>query len=674
MAIVRDLGRIVSPLDAEVITDSELVTQFFTASGALRSIQNRFTETVSIRDFGATGDGVTDDSAAIAAAITYANTRAAAGFPITLLASAGRYRIAGTTLPTFIRGGAIIGDGRWKTIFYIDPSYAGGDVFSWSEAWMATYVQPFGTSANFAAQKLGAMLRSLTLVADRSAAVQQNAIVFYDRNDTVLVEDVDVFYFNGRGLYVGAKKLTTEGYMRESRFHDLRVMACGAVGMPAVEFTSDATGDATNEIEITGVDIYGAHGPGLVIRNASASRVVRQFRINSLRIEGREGNPDGVTADLMTIGDSSLTGGIQTIMLSQVELCSPYSGYAALRITSPDAASAPQQIAFDGAFISGAGLGTALRIDSGKRLYFRISAMGGPSPNVSIGASPLTASPIVIDGGGVEAYWTWSIDATATSFVRGPVYAYGVPGSTQATVAQGADGTPAIGNVRGAGATEWQTNRFAATQVASAARSTIGGGTSHTASGVESTIAGGSTGTATGFRSTIGGGHSNLANGDYTCIPGGTGATTQAIIGKFAFASGAFSAQGDCQFGLHVLRATGTTALRLTSDGNAAANNNCANLPNSRAWLCDIDIVARDQTTGAAATWYVKGALLTRGASAGTTALAGGTLSAGPTSGTPTATTPTLSADATNGGLSITSSTSANTNHWTARILTTEVG
>jgi len=57
----------------------------------LRTTQAKLRETVSVKDFGAVGDGVTDDTAAIQAAIDYANT---AGNVIFL--SAGEYRVTDT--------------------------------------------------------------------------------------------------------------------------------------------------------------------------------------------------------------------------------------------------------------------------------------------------------------------------------------------------------------------------------------------------------------------------------------------------------------------------------------------------------------------------------------------------------------------------------------------------
>ena len=64
------------------------------------------------------------------------------------------------------------------------------------------------------------------------------------------------------------------------------------------------------------------------------------------------------------------------------------------------------------------------------------------------------------------------------------------PKGTGALIAQFPDNAIAGGNARGAGATDWQTSRTVATQVASGLNSHIGGGNKNTASGSTSTISG----------------------------------------------------------------------------------------------------------------------------------------------------------------------------------------
>lgn len=104
---------------------------------------------------------------------------------------------------------------------------------------------------------------------------------------------------------------------------------------------------------------------------------------------------------------------------------------------------------------------------------------------------------------------------------------------TGATLAQVPDGTIAGGNKRGAQATDWQKNRTAATQIASAQYGTIAGGSENTSSGSYATIAGGNLNTASSSYSFVGGGQSNTASSNsFATACGGNG---NIASGQYAF-------------------------------------------------------------------------------------------------------------------------------------------
>lgn len=82
------------------------------AGATTRTIQNRLRDTISVKDYGAVGDGVADDTAAIQAAITAANNSAFVFFP------SGNYKVIGTlNMPRNVSGNfTITGNIKWSFV------------------------------------------------------------------------------------------------------------------------------------------------------------------------------------------------------------------------------------------------------------------------------------------------------------------------------------------------------------------------------------------------------------------------------------------------------------------------------------------------------------------------------------------------------------------------------
>jgi hypothetical protein len=222
--------------------------------------------------------------------------------------------------------------------------------------------------------------------------------------------------------------------------------------------------------------------------------------------------------------------------------------------------------------------------------------------------------------------------------------------------------------------------------VASGDYTAIVGGTQNQASGEYSIIGGGYQNQASGYSSIIGGGSGNQASGAYSVIPGGISGTTRGLLGRQSFASGAFGAVGDAQYGLHVLRrqTANATLAGLGSDGNAPGTSNIPILPNNSLYTFRIRIscIQTGGTAGAAGNckaWDVVGAIK-RGANAAATALLGTptitVLGADTNLGSTNATGAiiAIAADTTLGGLVVNVTGEANKNlRWVATIETTEV-
>jgi hypothetical protein len=183
---------------------------------------------------------------------------------------------------------------------------------------------------------------------------------------------------------------------------------------------------------------------------------------------------------------------------------------------------------------------------------------------------------------------------------------------TQAIIAQVPDSTPVGGNPRGLNATDLQTTRLNASQVASGNRSAIPGGESNQATGTDSYAMGSaSAATAVGAFAT---GISALSD----------------LYGVRCHASGIVVAGRHAQTCTQVLRAASganTTPVRLTGDGLAASNNNCVNiLLSPEAYNLSVSLAATDTTTALNSfAWTQPIGLLTRVGLASSTAYSGGT-------------------------------------------------
>ena len=167
---------------------------------------------------GATGNGSADDSGPLALCINKVNSSYAAHVPAYIHVPAGIFLIKnGTTIPAFSPTvpGAVIGDGNHKAYFELDTSFT-GDLFSWSEAWGGTaYIGP---AFNPTGDNAGPTVIGLTVAGSTAASTQQNAFRFYDRNDLILMRDIDVFFLNGQCMSIGRTLNQTQAWARESSF------------------------------------------------------------------------------------------------------------------------------------------------------------------------------------------------------------------------------------------------------------------------------------------------------------------------------------------------------------------------------------------------------------------------------------------------------------------------
>lgn len=589
-----------------------------------RSLAARNLDRINIKDapYNAALDGVTDDSAAWAAAITRANTAMAAGYFPCIYMPAGTSFVAATTLPTFRGPGCIIGDGPAKSFVTMGTGYT-GDLFSWSEAWMhGNYPQQSGATLA-TVQAANPIISNLAITGNTSAPGQQNAIVFYDRNDFALVRDVNVSSINGRAIYAGVSKyIPNQAYMRESVFDNVRIFTAGGPNIPAVEFSTVAgSADSTNEIDIVNMNIFAPNGPGMVIRGAAGAQV-RNFVVHGLRIEGANAPAPAIIGILLTIGDPVMGGVVANLNFYGLELINPYAASYALETTAPSAALMPYNIKFDG--LIGTGLGKGIGVTAGRSLSFRLSGVATTGTNVTIGSSALVGTNIEFDGNGAEKNWTYVVDPTSAASLLSPLRNFGTPSVASIVGYVGA----VLPVAAGTNAVDLQLLRSNTAHTASGPQSVVSGGESNKATNTDAIVTGGAQNSAQGYRSTVLCGAFNLSFGQYSVSCGlgnvadgnsayafGTNAVTRTTNGKFAYSGGDFTTPGDAQLGWVQLRAAPATiaATRLTSDGVAPNANNVVNAPVAGTlYHLRVSATCRDTTNSDWAGWTSADAWLNR--------------------------------------------------------------
>ena len=295
-----------------------------TGSTTPRSFAARFSERLNIRDgcgaAGAVGDGVTDDSAAIAACITLANTLAASGGKPVVYVPGGVYLIKGTAMPTAGYGVGIVGDGEHQTYFQIDPTYQGtqGAIFGWHNAWMASaYPQQYGGTINIANDTAGPLAQDFTIVGNTTSPNEQDAFTFFGYNDHIDMHDVDVFFLNGQCIRTGKEYSgDAASYTRESVFRNIFCWSTGTSSLAAVDFANVGSFSGTGDIRIDDLNIFASGGIGLSLRAPASTNSIGHMMFSNLRVE-QSG------ADNFHISEPGDAGIVGSVYISNMYLISP---------------------------------------------------------------------------------------------------------------------------------------------------------------------------------------------------------------------------------------------------------------------------------------------------------------------------------------------------------------
>jgi len=341
----------------------------------------------------------------------------------------------GAALPSMVGiPWGLVGMGSMKSNIKISPSYS-GNVFVWQESWISNS-ESSGSFVDLTQAAFGPVISGLSILGNTTSVNQQNAIVFYNRNDLALLSDLFIGYVPGNAFACGKVNGVGSGgqaYMRESSLRNVRVYNCGLSSVPAVDIDSNATtsADATNSIDIAGLRIFGSAGKGMVIQSNSNNSAVRQIRITNLQIEGLQG---GTSGDLLTINNNVVGGSVNSIMINNCTLLNPGTGASAIKFVMTSGASAPYEIDFSGQL--GCSIGTtctgvnilALRTS---RIHLSGLDMGGSGTAMNVGpTSGGVGSDIVFD---CKENNTYTIDASAAGLLQFPQFSNFTSGAASNT-------------------------------------------------------------------------------------------------------------------------------------------------------------------------------------------------------------------------------------------------
>ena len=341
---------------------------------------------------------------------------------------------------------------------------------------------------------------------------------------------------------------------------------------------------------------------------------------------------------------------------------------------------------------AGAGAGEEISIGSGLSLSTGVLSATGGSLTGSTGSVDNALLRADGTGGGNLQASDITISDATTSTTNNVAIVNAHSGQSNSTLVLAPKGTGALvlgpiptggsttGNAPGASAFSAVLAKNAATQGATAADAVaignyttangsraIGIGYGVISSGTAS-VAMGAAGTATGDYSFLGG---------FTGTASGTGATAFGVYplanhyASTSLAAGRFAANGDSQTEIVNARVatTGNTATEAFLDGSANRFTISAN----SAWLCDVRIVAKQQSSTNCAA-FVRRCTLCRDGSNNTALSGGGVITIGTDDNAPGWTGPTITADDTNESLKLQVTGASATNiRWSITVIATEV-
>lgn len=277
--------------------------------------------------------GRTRDAAIDTAALQWAIAQAVEAGNGVVDLGAGDYLVnapIGTLITSPI---GIIGAGQAQCRIEIDASMS-GDLLSFSNCWYgADQTNAAGGGSDDGstgssigwpsrtARKSGVSLRGFAVVGTRYTAQTQNGIMFYDRNDAAVIENLDFHFIKGHALVLAGKASNRASnpafLMRESRVENVHVRWCGdrLTGRIPVLLDSQDKGPASsddncNYNRVRNLKIIFSDGPAF---SHTSYNVNTNRNHHGNEIELICDFPQNVSSAEVNSGYSSISNGVLTI-------------------------------------------------------------------------------------------------------------------------------------------------------------------------------------------------------------------------------------------------------------------------------------------------------------------------------------------------------------------------
>lgn len=386
-----------------------------TAFNSITSITASFTAVTSISP--TTILIGTDDTAAFLSMMNAMQNSFAK--PVTGYIPTGSYFVRLGSFPVLNRG-AIVCDGPAQSLVYMDPSTS-GDLFAFSETWgsFASAGQITGEGGDIPTTNVGRSGSGVVGCGIRGSktafAGDQNAIVFYDRNDSVRVRDVLVKNVVGACLSIGKTKAQPQAYVRESQNLSLSCFYSGSSTQPSVYVgsTTVSGSDASNQIYFDNLDVFASASNGLVIDNPNGFNATRQIDFKVLRVEASAG-------DNIVIGSATGAGQVANITAKETHTINPgfgAAGFWGIKVYPPtNLANNHYNIDFGATYLFSP-TSNGIDIEGGSIITASPKAMAVVSGGTHLKVGASVQGSVFIDSRGDDKKWVLDLNPATAKYL-----------------------------------------------------------------------------------------------------------------------------------------------------------------------------------------------------------------------------------------------------------------